>query len=408
MLADISVICSIEGQVRHKRRLTKQLFFIDIQPVDGSDRSQIFFRSDDNSQSDESVQEAFRLCKLGSIVRVEVGNTLDPKEQFNKDYPVWQSNKPVEVIEPYTAPNVFIQDRALGSMKKNRTEETLRLWDGTKKEKSKLYCKYWVNQSTCKRRELCLFMHPTGDEFIKAREEWVAERLKNRLMITHDPDDPHTSKKPHALRALIFADWIKKTFAELTTEVVLDIAGGKGELAMFLSHGFGIPSVVIEPNERKRPSYWYTRLRRLMIRFQTEDCHQPDWENNDILIEKDEWPYPTSPLYMNTLLDDQFIKEHHELISNAGLLVGLHSDQATVPIVEIAIRLNKPFAVVPCCVFSHENRDRLLKSGKLVSCTEDLVQYICEKDTTGRGVIQTDYLDFEVLSIMDSYHEYVS
>ncbi|KAI8980362.1 hypothetical protein BDB01DRAFT_836891 [Pilobolus umbonatus] len=98
--------------------------------------------------------------------------------------------------------------------------------------------------------------------------------------------------------ALIFAEGIKKTFTVLTTEVVLDVADGKDELAMFLSHEFGMP--VIEPNNRK----------------------------------------------------------------------------LTRPTVEIAIQVNKAFAVVPYCVFSHGNRDRLLNSGNLVTCTEDLVKYM--------------------------------
>ena len=38
-------------------------------------------------------------------------------------------------------------------------------------------------------------------------------------------------------------------------------------------------------------------------------------------------------------------------IRACDVLVGMHPDQATEPIVDAALRLNKPFAVVPCCVF---------------------------------------------------------
>ena len=36
-------------------------------------------------------------------------------------------------------------------------------------------------------------------------------------------------------------------------------------------------------------------------------------------------------------------------------------DQATEAIVDMALKYRKPFAVVPCCVFSHENPHRRLK-----------------------------------------------
>ena len=44
------------------------------------------------------------------------------------------------------------------------------------------------------------------------------------------------------------------------------------------------------------------------------------------------------------------------------LVIGMHPDQATEPLVNLAIRHRKPFAVVPCCVFAHENPGRRLKS----------------------------------------------
>ena len=43
------------------------------------------------------------------------------------------------------------------------------------------------------------------------------------------------------------------------------------------------------------------------------------------------------------------------------LIIGMHPDQATEPIVDMALKYLKPFAVVPCCVFAHENPHRRLK-----------------------------------------------
>jgi hypothetical protein len=175
---------------------------------------------------------------------------------------------------------------------------------------------------------------------------------------------------------------------------VLDVAGGKGEISMVLSRGFGIPSTVVEPKTRKLPNYWYTRLRRLMLRFEADE--EPDWKSKDVQMNLQKWPSTVTPTYLHTLLNDEFLVENAILLQNVSLFVGLHSDQATIPIVDAALKAGKAFAVVPCCVFSHDNRSRQLRSGELVTTTEHQIQYICEKDTLGYGgQIQTAYLDFE-------------
>jgi hypothetical protein len=39
-----------------------------------------------------------------------------------------------------------------------------------------------------------------------------------------------------------------------------------------------------------------------------------------------------------------------QLLEDCSIVVGLHPDQATEPIVDFALENNKSFAVVPCCV----------------------------------------------------------
>ena len=48
--------------------------------------------------------------------------------------------------------------------------------------------------------------------------------------------------------------------------------------------------------------------------------------------------------------------------SRQEMLIGMHPDQATEPIIDMALKYQKPFAVVPCCVFAHENPHRRLKN----------------------------------------------
>ena len=71
-------------------------------------------------------------------------------------------------------------------------------------------------------------------------------------------------------------------------------------------------------------------------------------------------------------------------LQNASALIGMHSDQATEAIVDAGLALNKPFAVVPCCVFKKENPHRRLVDengeSRVVSTYQDLINYLQAKD----------------------------
>ncbi|KAI8332118.1 hypothetical protein BC941DRAFT_381974 [Chlamydoabsidia padenii] len=379
----------IEGEIRHRRKLYKKLFFIDVL-LTNNDKVQVLFRCDDGSMDSVVHQDCLRLARPGHRVQLHVGRPTDPTEGQDRTFPVYQCTTLPDITCAYNDPKPFIADPPLV----NKTRETIKQWNGQEKAKKEMTCKYWLNQRQCHRLETCPFQHPTGPEFEIAREAWVQERLEIRKIITMDPKDPHTDKKPHALRALIFAQWIHSFLMPRIQHSggVLDVAGGKGDVSMFLCHAFGISSTVVEPHPRKQPNYWLTRLRRLMEKHIYGN-------DNDDERRTQPWPFPDlHPTFMPTLLDDAFVQQYHDtLLPGIHLMIGLHADQATEPIVDTALRLGKPFAVVPCCVFGRENlHRRLATTGGPVETTQDLIQYLCEKDTGGYGgKINTAYLDFE-------------
>ncbi|CAG9464591.1 unnamed protein product [Pedinophyceae sp. YPF-701] len=64
-----------------------------------------------------------------------------------------------------------------------------------------------------------------------------------------------------------------------------------------------------------------------------------------------------------------------------SLVVGMHPDQATDPIVEAGLRGGgKAFCVVPCCVFARENDHRRLPDGRPVSTHDELIRYLAGLD----------------------------
>ena len=78
-------------------------------------------------------------------------------------------------------------------------------------------------------------------------------------------------------------------------------------------------------------------------------------------------------------------------VGGCDVLVGMHPDQATEPIVDAAIELGKPFAVVPCCVFPELFPDRRTKDGDSVRTYVQFLDYLVAKHPD----IKLAYLPFK-------------
>ena len=78
-----------------------------------------------------------------------------------------------------------------------------------------------------------------------------------------------------------------------------------------------------------------------------------------------------------------------------SVLVGLHPDQATDAIVDLALRLRKPFAIVPCCVFPSDNPQREL-NGVRVRSFRQFIDFLKAKD----GAIREAALDFDGRNVL--------
>jgi hypothetical protein len=76
-----------------------------------------------------------------------------------------------------------------------------------------------------------------------------------------------------------------------------------------------------------------------------------------------------------------FVDECSHLLRDTSVLVGLHPDQPTEDIVDAALQLNKPFAIVPCCVFPRLFPQRTLPNGSPVQSYEQYLEYLLLKDS---------------------------
>jgi hypothetical protein len=87
----------------------------------------------------------------------------------------------------------------------------------------------------------------------------------------------------------------------------------------------------------------------------------------------------------------QLIGSSSSSSSGFSLVIGLHPDEATEPIVDYALEAGLPFAVMPCCVFPRLFPERRLDNGggKLVPVQgyAQLVQYLMQKGGASQEVL---------------------
>ncbi|KAL9185716.1 hypothetical protein ACHAXT_003493 [Thalassiosira profunda] len=136
-------------------------------------------------------------------------------------------------------------------------------------------------------------------------------------------------------RHVIFARWLVDTYtieALSRGSGVIDVAGGNGTISRTLCE-LGVPSTLLDPNPRCGGG-------------KVGDGDESGEEESDKL------PFGVIPHPLNGDGGDLTSRgdEIGRTLRNCSLLCGLHPDQATEPILALALQLGVPFAVVPCCV----------------------------------------------------------
>ncbi|KAG2379501.1 hypothetical protein C9374_006618 [Naegleria lovaniensis] len=191
-------------------------------------------------------------------------------------------------------------------------------------------------------------------------------RFSNADLVDATPKFTPIEKLNRTRRAQIFAKYLVDQFGKdfLSSGMVLDVAGGKGEVSFYLLTEYGIQSTVIDPREATLSEKQLQKLHGTGTSIQ--------YVHEYFTSSEQDW-------------SDQF----RELIMNSSIIVGLHPDQATEAIIDVSLRYHKPAVVVPCCVFPSLFPNRKLTSGEHVVNYVSFIEYLLEKD---QHLMQLDYL----------------
>lgn len=365
-------------------------------------------------------------------------------------------------------------------------------------------CRHWLRLNRCPFGSDCFFLHPTAQQ----------QQQQDAATVTMLQQQPQVKrawggrrKKLFKPTSSVFRAWLLNTFGhdyflkhqqqQQSTTVdmsvgVIDIAGGKGELAFEMENLSGIRTHVIDPrpltlrnaflkwisghydkaannpvfqkylthyDNTKIPSYpghlrvffdgellhWFLNHQHCQTEHTSQgnktsstsspleknklETQQEWWDQCRATARRQSWtkkglsltmdqdgdqgdeadhttPTATTkntntnyspsqalqPWLSAAPKDTSNVIEAISVLSKCSAVIGLHPDQATEACVDFALATNKPFAVVPCCVFSSMFPKRRLQSdGSPVRSTQQLIQYLMEKDKR----IQVDTLGFE-------------
>ncbi|RQM11155.1 hypothetical protein DD237_004945 [Peronospora effusa] len=383
---------SVEGQLMHRRRISRKCSFFDLASVATGlekqrERLEVIFKIIDGELSLEEVDAIRYRLKVGDIVRIrgfverlEGGTSILLHARDIIVVRAWKDENPgvtflplptvVHAVKKRQPLEYERQDKNIGvKVVQAGTEQTA---IGSTSER--VHCKFWINSKTCQHGDKCELFHVSDAERKNERAKWVNERLhlkRVRAHIDEDPLDPH-GKTGKQQRAQVFADWLVETFGAgflADGKGVVDVAGGRGSLSFELWNKRKLPCTLVEPRPMKLLKQQHKFLKK------QKKVREQSGETRPFLHESPV-PQVNALFNMDTFLEKT---EYVQLVEQASLLLGMHPDEATESIFDVAIKFNKPFAVVPCCVFGQKFPSRRLADGSKVLSYENLVEYLISK-----------------------------
>ena len=193
----------------------------------------------------------------------------------------------------------------------------------------------------------------------------------------------HGARNQH--RHKHFCKWIVDTFPFLAEgDLVVDVAGGKGELAARLAVCHRLNVLLVDPRRANVLQTFQSLVLPKLPKKHQQRIEEKCRENQYFLSQVFDERFGQLEIYF----DESTLQSNHELrdaLQRCKLIIGMHSDGATECIVNAALQYGKPFVVVPCCVFPNFFNQRfLIKNDEEkvpVRNHAQFCEFLLEKDT---------------------------
>jgi hypothetical protein len=232
----------------------------------------------------------------------------------------------------------------------------------------------------------------TNDEFVHhSRQE---RSSKNIDTLNHPPRKKrHGARNQHKMK--YFVQWIHETFllnsnsdsnrvtamypttaieskspsSSISTknhDYILDVAGGKGELAARLvmcgHHCNNIHVTMVDPRPADIATVYHNWIVPKLPKKWQEQYYGKYEQNNEFVHDILKERFVQLQMYFTTETVNGSTGDGtlRDAIERCTLMIGMHADSATECIVDMALQYQKPFVVVPCCVFPNLFTQRFL------------------------------------------------
>ena len=287
-------------------------------------------------------------------------------------------------------------------------------------------CKHMVKLGRCSLGSSCFFDHPNSS---LGNSPQLANLTESRVSSKHKLIK---SGRAFAFRRFLCAQY-PSLFLTISSSrsapLVIDVAGGKGELSFELTNLNGANCIVMDPrpvldlssfidkwnrglyvrnkhwkpfspyfqehSQPQAPTHWRLLVDKQLLNWIAEEAPSCRPEEYHAFVTKSINTLYFSDAAMPDKPSDEGVipgfPELIETIKKADILLGLHPDAAAEFIVDIGLTLNIPFAVVPCCVFPESFPHRRLPDGRQVRNCDEFVEYLLLKDPR----IKEETLEFQ-------------
>ncbi len=288
---------------------------------------------------------------------------------------------------------------------------------------STVICKHFLKSGSCSVGG-CQYRHVWKSEAERVHALSSSSVLKSAAMLQEnkqyetytkvsdsvDQQGGESKQRIHSkvYRAQLFADWISQNLgleaSRKSGKTILDIAGGQGLLSHYLQERHGFRSTIIDPQgkdgsgsrsrkrkrkrARQREAPEVRHIPKLFLFPFVKDAMENVLDSTSKASASASGSGSPSVIAMG--LDASFVRE-------CIAIVGLHPDEATEAILDSALSFQKPFAIVPCCVFPSkfphrkyrvpvlEGAETEVEEEKSVVSYTDFCEYLMQKALTIYG-----------------------